>query len=113
MCDKRLIVLWEPSYRGNYRTTDYNIYTYIFVCMYNVFVIVRLGCRNDVTETSIIELIMVFEVSGCVYNGWCVYVYVCCSRRGEVEKKLRTVKGTTTREDKKKQIYHSYCITAS
>lgn len=85
--------------------------------MYNVYVIVRLGCRNDVTETSIIELIMVFEVSGCVYNGWCVYLYICCSRRGEVEKKLRTVKGTTTREDKKKTnipflLHHSLLIIA-
>jgi len=81
--------------------------------MYNVCVIIRLGCRNDVTETSIIELIMVFEVLDCVYNRWCVCVCVCCSRRGEVEKKLRIVKRTTTGEDKKKQIYHSYCITAS
>jgi hypothetical protein len=33
-------------------------------------------------------------------------------RRGEVEKKQHTVKGTTTKEDKK-QIYHSYCSSAS
>lgn len=47
-----------------------------------LFIIVGPGCKNDVTSTSIIGLITIFEVSDCVYRI-CVSVYV------EVKQKTR------------------------